>query len=891
MASSKRDFERFVAWLHQPETQTPPDVRRLANLALARFDALAETSRQRSQRSIFLVDHARRSWTETPDGLPDIQPVNAEGVWPWQRLRHLTLGPFRGFRTPEPFDLQRRVILFYGPNGSGKTSFCEGLEYALLGSVEEAGTKRIDARTYLSNIHARQFAAPILRATSQNRDVAVAVNLDTYRFCFIEKNRIDAFSRIAARPPAQRTELIATLFGMEKFNDFVGHFNESIDQQLVLTGTKQLALTAKRTALAADQATVNGETHAMLNLDDEEATLAGTHSEGMTYAGIKALLGSAEAPGRLQELEGILNAVPPATVGLTRQGILDGFEAACKGHEDLSGIEAQLEARSSQVSFKDLFTAVLALQASEGDHCPACDTPLAGEPHVVANPYEKAAAGLAQLKELGELQEKKKTIQTELATTSRVIRQQLGTLASFTMAQKEQDTPVGRYLTGLEPEPAVDWRTFIYPGIPTPQGDAVPDSPTLEELLAVVDRIETQDAASLLASQERQRHIAERDGLNTFILLVQAQDLKRQQLVDSVTAARGRITAFDVDNAELIREVAREALDIERDTPIRAAYDQFLTMLRNYRNQLPGTLMAGLNDTAMNLYNEFNRDDLDADKLAALHLPLTGDQKIEISFRGNLQARVDALRVLSEGHIRCLGLAILLAKNRSIESPLIVFDDAINAIDHDHRSGIREAIFESDHFVQTQIIVTCHSNEFIKDIQQHLPANRRHDCQVYLFRNHNGDYQPRVTGNVASRNYIAKARAAKDALDDREALASSRQALEMLAEKTWRWLGSHELGVLNLQLAGVGAEPGLRNFCEALLRRLNDAATFNHANKPLLIAAYSRILGIPAANLVWTYLNKGTHEEANRDDFDSALVESVVRTLEELDALDLRAGR
>src|SRR5476649_1417780 len=114
MASSKRDFERFVAWLHQPENQAQPDVRRLTNLALAHFDELAETSRQRSQRSIFLVERARRFWAETPDGAPDIQPIAVDGAWPWQRLRHLTLGPFRGFRTPEPFDLQKRIILFYG---------------------------------------------------------------------------------------------------------------------------------------------------------------------------------------------------------------------------------------------------------------------------------------------------------------------------------------------------------------------------------------------------------------------------------------------------------------------------------------------------------------------------------------------------------------------------------------------------------------------------------------------------------------------------------------------------------------------------------------------------------------------------------------------------------
>ena len=889
MASAKRDFERFIVWLHLPTTHAPPEVKRLANLALANFDGLAKTVRQHSQRSTYLVDHARRALAQTPDGPPNTQAVAADGTWPWQRLRNMTIGPFRGFRTPELFDLKKRVILFYGPNGSGKTSFCEGLEYGLLGSVEEAETKRIDGRTYLANLHARCFEPPILRATdNQNREVGVVSNPNTFRFCFIEKNRIDAFSRIAARPLAQRTELIATLFGMDKFNEFVGHFNESIDQQLVLTATKQLALTSKGNALVTDQDMVNGEAKALLGLASEEAALALTHSAGMTYAGLKALIGTTGAPGRLKQLEGILNAVPTAAIDLSREGLLSAFEASHLGQEELTGIVAKLEARSSQVSFKDLYTAVMALQATEGDHCPACDTPLA---NAKANPFDKAADGLAQLKELGELQEERKTAQGKVATASREIHRQVANLAAFVAAHGEQETPVGRYLVGLAAEPAGDWWTAVYPARAAQESGAAAAPVTLEQILAVADRVAVQDAASLLARQERQGYITERDGLIAFQLFVQAQDFKRQQLVDGVAAAKGRIAAFAVDNAALIRDVAQEARDIARDAPIKTAYDRFLALLRSYRNELPGTLMAGLNDAAMNLYNEFNRNDLELDKLAALHLPVTGEQKIEISFRGNPQVRVDALRILSEGHIRCLGLAILLAKSQSIQSPLIVFDDAINAIDHDHRSGIRETIFESDHFAQTQLIVTCHSNEFIKDIQQHLPGQRRDDCQVYLFRNHTGNYHPRVTGNVPSKNYVVKARASIDALDNREALASSRQGLEMLSEKVWRWLASHDQGVLNLQLANVGAEPGLRNLCDALLKRLNDAATFNHANKPLLVAAYGQILGIPAANLVWTYLNKGTHEEANRDDFDAALVETVVQTLEALDGLDLRVGR
>jgi recombinational DNA repair ATPase RecF len=888
MASSKRELERFVTWLYTQHTDAPADVRRLAKLALANFEALERTSRQHSQRSVYLVNQARSDLAQIADVLPDIQPVAAEGGWPWKRLRSMAVGPFRGFRTPESFDLRKRVILLYGPNGSGKTSFCEGLEFALLGSVEEAESKRIDEPTYLANIHAQRFEPPDLRATDHlNRELVVAANPDTFRFCFIERIRIDAFSRIAARPPAQRTELIATLFGMETFNEFVAHFNESIDQQLTLTASKQLTLASKRSALAADEAVVEGMATALSGLIDEEAALATGHTEGMTYSGLKAFIGTAEAPGRLKQLDEILAEVPPAAIGITRDGLLRAFEASSLDQQEADTIAGKLDARSNQVSFKDLYTALLMLQGSEGAHCPACDTPLAD---AKSNPFEKAKSGLANLGELGELQQELKAAEAKVGISSRELRRQLGLLLTFLAAAGEREAPVARYLSALPAEPAGVWWGELFPAKAAPE-DGAPEAVTLESILKVADRVAAQDTDSAQAHRTRQPHADERTRLVALQLSMQAQDLKRKRITDDVEAAKARIAAFDADNATLIREAAQEALDIQRDTRIKDAYDRFLRLLRAYRNQLPGALMTGLNEAAMKLYNEFNRNDLEQDKLAALILPINGEQKIEIAFHGKPEVRVDALRILSEGHIRCLGLAILLAKALSIRSPLVVFDDAINAIDHDHRGGIREAIFESDQFVDTQLIVTCHSNEFIKDIQQHLPAARRGDCEVYLFRNHNGDYQPRVSGNVPVKNYVARARAAKDNLDHREALAAGRQALEMLSDKTWRWLGSHELGVLNLQLAGRGAEPNLRNLCEALHKRLDDATTFNHVNKAPLLAAYGKILGIPAVNLTWTYLNKGTHEEVNRDDFDAELVESVVRTLEQIDALDLRPGR
>ncbi len=889
MASAKNDFEEFVRWLHLPANEVPSNVLKLANLVLTNFDAVLATSRQHSQRSVLIASLAKRDLLQASDTLPEVAPEAEGGAWLWRRLHHLTVGPFRGFRHPEPFDLQKRVVLFYGPNGSGKTSFCEALEYALLGTVEEAEVKRITTANYLSNIHEGRFVSPTLIATDHHGDeVNVVTSYDAYRFCFIEKNRIDSFSRMAARPTAQRAELIAMLFGMEKFNEFVGHFNESMDNQLTLTTTKQALLEQRRIALEQDQAIVDGEAASLKALDAEELALALTHSENMTYETLKGLMGNAGEPARLQQLNDILNAIQPQILNVTQQELQELYEEANNTQGQLDTLTASLQEMANQVSFKDLYTAVRNLQPTEGTHCPACDTPLEGPNHVLRDPYEKAAEGLEQLHELAELQNDHIQALERVAQASRTLRTKLVMLLQFVTDNTEQDTIVGRYLAGLPNVTTECWWKDIYEADADDPECALP---TLENILDIAQRIEVQDVASRLAIEERQRNIADRDRLIDFQLLIQTQDNKRQEFAASVVSARQRIEEFEDTNARLIVNATQEHADNEHDAPIKVAYDRFLVLLRRYNNQLPGTLMAGLNFRAMDLYNEFNRNDLDADMLASLHLPLTGEQKIQISFRGNPQARVDALKVLSEGHIRCLGLAILLAKNLSLDCPLMVFDDAINAIDHDHRRGIRETIFESDHFINTQILVTCHSHEFIKDIHQSLPRPLRNDAKVFLFRNHDGNYHPRVNGNVANRNYVSVARAAREELNDRGTLDASRKAIEMLTEKIWRWLSSHGHGVISVQLAGVGAEPALRNLCEALRKKISRAETFTHTNKVPILAALDRVLGIPEQNLVWVYLNKGTHEEADRDDFDGDLVEEVVVTLEELEALDLRQGR
>jgi energy-coupling factor transporter ATP-binding protein EcfA2 len=289
MGSAREDYERFVRWLHRPDGHVREDVARFANMILADFDGIASAFRQHNSRSIRLAELARRALATTPTAVPDTSSEIAARPWPWRRLRQLTVGPFRGFRRSELFDLQKRVLLFFGPNGSGKSSLCEALEHALLGTVQEAETRRIEALQYFANIHARRFVAPALTATDHGgRETVVAADPNTYRFCFVEKNRIDAFARMAARPPAARTELIATLFGMERFNEFASHFNESMDAALVCESENERTLASRRLVLTRDQQTVAAEHASLMQLDQEEAAFAERCRPGSSYVDLKA---------------------------------------------------------------------------------------------------------------------------------------------------------------------------------------------------------------------------------------------------------------------------------------------------------------------------------------------------------------------------------------------------------------------------------------------------------------------------------------------------------------------------------------------------------------------------------------------------------------------------
>jgi hypothetical protein len=580
----------------------------------------------------------------------------------------------------------------------------------------------------------------------------------------------------------------------------------------------------------------------------------------------------------LQELDDKLRAVPPALTGISRECLAKLYADADGSAESLVAAAQVLDERRSQISFRALFAAVQALRDAEPNRCPACLTPI-----VVAtqDPFERAEAGLRELAELAALETDHQKLSRAQEEVSRLLRAELRRLEEFLMASGQQDSVACVYLRALPRDPDASdwWKSVNSPGL------------GLEQVLEAADTASAKDAQTRESLAARDADAAEQRRLNDARVWIASHETRRARIVGDAAQARARIAQWQEANAGLIQLAEREAEDNHRDRPIKEAYDSFYAFLDYFREQLPGMLMADLNATTMELYNEFNDGDRDEDKLSDLRLPLTGEGMIEVTFRGVPGRRVNALVALSEGHIRCLGLAILLAKAHSVRTPVIIFDDAINAIDHDHRSGIRAALFESDRFRQTQIIVTCHSPEFVKDIENHLPRELRGDCQQYVLLHHDGNHQPRVKPDVGSANYLTKARQAMDRFDPRDALSFARKALELFAHKAWRWLESHRVGNIAIQIEGPGKEPQLRTVCEALRSKLARTPTFAHPSKQPLLDQLDTILGVPEQKLVWALLNKGTHEEPDRDDFDLRHVETVLRVLQVIDGLELRPGR
>jgi len=867
MASILAEYQRFLAALAvRPVAE---DVRRMANLVLHHLPHLAEVGATRRARSTRLAPIAVQHLPTISFNLPAFRDIEA-ATQPLGRVHELQVGPFRGFMRPETFDLSRCITLVYGANGTGKSSFCEALETALLGSISEAQVKRVDHHTYCNNARLRHHVPPVLTSVSGTEPpTPVRPNEEAYRFCFIEKNRLDDFARIAARTPGDQRQLIATLFGVDQFADFVRGFNPSLDENLDLVGQKAQELATRRAQLATAEQTIQENAAKLEQFALQEAVLAAQISPDSTYTAIcDWLLGTETQQGRLAYVQACLDAPQPVVYGITAANLTALLDEAFRVNVIWLASTAELTRRSGEVSYKQLYEAVQQLADSVPGACPACGTVLTD---VAQNPYERASNGLEQLSELAELQRNSNEQRETLQEAMRCLH--------FAM------TNAIRAISALQPE---QLQLAALPALPQTSQDnwlqvwMDEQRRAWQALLVLCSEVERADGRARELHEQRRTLADERQRLDGFRIEIERAKTLRAANESQFLAARDTVARFDEANRELIAAVAAEVPIVQIHLRVKDAYDNFLAELRSYFDGLPALLLQGLGQSARDLYNSFNRDDPPADLLHALWLPLAENGKIELEFAGEPGVRYDALVILSEGHIKCLGLAILFAKNLAEDCPVVIFDDVVNAIDDEHRNGIWRTFFENGLLDTKQVILTSHAEEFLLRIQQELGAARAQTIKLYKFLPHHGEHELRVDSSPPSKNYVLQAQQAFQADDKRDALRHARPAIESLTDRLWTWLGRQGDGRIELKLGGPKSPWELNNKCNKLrsaIRRLPNPSDGLASS----LAALDALLGVHGGSIEWGYLNGGTHDSQRDGEFDRDTVRTVVGAISSLD--------
>jgi hypothetical protein len=138
-------------------------------------------------------------------------------------------------------------------------------------------------------------------------------------------------------------------------------------------------------------------------LVEAEKLLAGLYQEETAYSTFVQTVGNAEG-GLIKHLTDQLSQPPGTKVGAFRSGLVDAAESARASWKVRSALQEIRLAKASDLSYRDLYRSVLALEPTVPQICPACDTPLSGDRSVVANPYVKARIALSGLTELAELE-------------------------------------------------------------------------------------------------------------------------------------------------------------------------------------------------------------------------------------------------------------------------------------------------------------------------------------------------------------------------------------------------------------------------------------------------------------------------------------------------------
>ncbi len=867
----KSQFNQFIKTIKVDEL-TSYEIK-LINLISNHFESIASVGTAAGKRALLLNDLINQNRDKISTSLPKIEDNKNENANDIARINSIEIENFRGFASKEAFDLDKPKILVYGPNGSGKTSFCEALEYSLLGYLSEADAKRIDVKHYITNLHTGKSSQPIIKGTnSKGEIIEIIANPDSYYFCLIEKNRIIDFARYSSKTQGQQENLLATLFGLDNFYSFINGFTDNISGKIPVESLKQKQLDTKTQEIAGQKQNIQSSTQKITEFEKQKQTIAENSKLNKTFDELDLYINgeNQEQKGKIELIDEEIQK-PKGNI-YTHSLVNELFEAISNIKKTLSAFEVnntKFDQEKDKINFVEIFRLVQNFEDTLSDKCPVCETPVE---QAKINPYKNAKAKLNELEGIAKIQQDRDNAWSNLVSG----------VYNFTIdfeGRKKSADELKVEIAVNIPEQLKNFQKEK-----SEQESYVKDLKVFFEniklhknsLLALEKKISVTNSDSNKHIETQKQLQAERITLSvikTKIDQLKANIKSHQEIIKTADKA---IKDFDATNKTLIEEIQKEKFLIDDNKKFVEAYSALLQKLNQYKRELPLSLVSNLNDLTKDFYNFINQGDSKFELIENIVLPSNAGDRIKVAFQDNPEVELDAMHILSEGHTRCLGLSILLAKVVQDKLPFIIFDDIVNAIDDTHRGNIRELLFANPKINEKQIIITSHSDEYIKDIENYHFTKKGFESERILYVFLKPKFKT-IRKKETTKHYLSKASLHYEEHSYKDCLMECRRALENLIEQIWR---KYKIQV-SVILRDPKSPPDLMNVVNSIIKNLKK-------QNPVEFKVYIEVLtwfsGVDSVNnQIWNYLNKGTHEESDRDDFDSKIVQEVLNNLIQLE--------
>lgn len=855
----------FLSWVDTLETEQLSEHEiTMLSILIRNFEEVASVGTASGQRAKLLSQKITELNQVTVKDLPQYE-INEMSDSVIKRIESLDVEKFRGFGAIQSFTFDKQYTFFHGPNGSGKTSFCEALEYCILGTIEEATARNIATEKFIVHAGEKKAHKPTLKCKFSSGEIdECQPDYSKYRFGFIEKNRIDGFSHISAATTKTQTERLAALFGLSEFQEFVKGFTSADvfgnDKYLKVNAVIQTEYEKENGILGSIEVQVK-EAEEKLKTEKEELAL---------------LINALNNP-EIKTVDDVEKYFMDPNDGLITKYLLDADKnkwVVIKNdtldllasdltvfigyYEDILKSNSEILSDVGAVNLVTLFNAIAKLNADEYDKCPVCNTPLTA---VKVNPFENAKE---ELKKLEQIELAKNTVRGnakkiidnyERIFTSIESIKQANVLGMINYSLFEN-----RKFQQIEVESLAPEIISVFDELKKLKANL--DS---EDTAQIVEEYNTKAANHNKQYDEKldkaQKEYKEIVGKNSS---VGEKQNGYNALIKSVKDTKAKVEA-------LKKKVDSEKVEIDFNKKMVEAYESIVEKLSTYVATLPTALAQNLSEKALEYYNCINEGDADFELIKELHLPLAVNEKITIEMEDGVSQ--DALLILSEGHVKILGLSILLAKAVSEGIPFLIFDDIVNSVDDDHRDGVAKLLITHTDFANTQMILTCHGEMFVSMLEGYVSNSNSMTRYMFLPADTLGErgvfikYQdPSIPLEVAKKKFE------ENQLKD--SAMSCRRAVECTTGKLWKKL-SPCIGGISVKLRNLQGQPDLFSITSALYNHtkgkyIQDAEEINEDLKKLMEASS------------WSKLNKGTHEDKSIPEFTRGEVKQLLELVEKL---------